>query len=53
MMQVNGSDALKQAFVQLYVVGMFGQQRLHFLSQGIHLVARLRSHQVEECGRHA
>ena len=45
-------DFLKEPFVQPYVVGVLGQDGLHLLCQGVHLVVGLGAEQVEEDGRH-
>ena len=53
MVQVNGLDALKQPWVQPHVVGVFRQNGLNLLCQGVHLVVGLCRQQVEEYGRDA
>ena len=53
MVQVNLSDTFEESWVEAYVVGMLGQQGLHLLRQGIHLVVGLGTQQVEEYRRHA
>ena len=50
MVQVYGLDALEKAFVEPHVVGVLGEYRLHLLRQGVHLVVRLGTQQVEEYG---
>ena len=47
---VYGLDSLEEFLVEPHVVGVFRQDWLYLLRQGIHLVIRLRAEQIEEYG---
>ena len=52
VVQVYLTDALKEFRIQPHVIGVLRQDGLYLLRQGIHLVVRLGTEQVEEYRRY-
>ena len=53
MMAMHMFHTCKEFLIEAHIIGMFCQDGLHLLCQGVHLVVGLSTQQIEENGRHA